>query len=212
MKQQFGKDEMRKQCPGERLLESANFYRMKITRSANRVTGSLGLDANIMADVSVFTKLIATPAPDAVIRRQRTAIPRTDGNLSRVFHAFHFDNAVGKFCSAIPELPDGIEPAPTIHLAFSDRAGMVQVGGDKTHAGFEAGDRRRGKIAHRIPGPFSDNASKIVSPTFQTFGVYAAREVLRIRAGGRERANFAFQPNNILHNELRAFFLWLVFH
>jgi len=110
-------------CAG--LIKSANLYWVQIARSANRIASSLWLNANIVAGVSRFTKLIATPAPDVTIRRQRAAMTRTYGNLSGVFHAFHFDNALDEFCRAIAQLPDGIESAPAIHLAFFDRAGMI---------------------------------------------------------------------------------------
>src|SRR5690349_10288266 len=119
------------------LINSPNLYRVKIARSANRIAGSLWLNANIVTAVSRFTKLIATPAPDVAIHRQRAAIPGTDSNLSGVFHVFCFDNALDEFRRAIAQLPDGIESAPAIHLAFFNRAGMVQVCSDETHPGFE---------------------------------------------------------------------------
>ena len=197
-------------CAG--LIKAANLYWVQIARSANRIASSLWLNANIVAGVSRFTKLIATPAPDVTIRRQRAAITRTYGNLSGVFHAFHFDNALDEFCRAIAQLPDGIESAPAKHLAFFDRAGMIQVCSDETHPGFKARNRSRRKIPHRISRPFPENAGKIVSPAFQPFGVHAAREVLRFLTGSGERANFALQRSDILHHKFRALFFWLVFH
>lgn len=195
-----------------RLIQPPNLYRMKIARSANRIAVSLWLNAYIVATVSGFTKFIAAPAPDVAIRRQRAAIPRTDGNLSGVFHAFHFDSAFDEFCRAIAQLPDGIEAAPTIHFALFDRAGMVKVRSDEAHTGLQARNRSRGEIPHRISGSFPQRAGKVVSPAFQPFGVHAAREVLRIRARSGERMNFSLQPNDILHHELRTFFFRLIFH
>src|SRR5690242_6721621 len=185
---------------------------MEIAGSANRVAGSLWLNANVVAGISCFAKLIAAPAPDVAIRRQSAAIPRADGNLSGVFYAFHFDKALGEFGRAIAQLPNGIESAPAMHFALFDGAGMVQVCSDEAHAGFQAQNWSRRKISDRVSRPFPDNASKVVSPAFQPRGVHAASEMLRFRTGSGERANFALQPNNILHQELRAFFFRLVFH